>query len=66
MFIAVINGELQRENKLISYEREFNILENDTVYHCDRLSRSRVIKHYSRVRESPNENLLTSEIFGNL
>ena len=28
-FFPLIKGELQRENKLISYEREFKMLEND-------------------------------------
>ena len=36
------------------------------VYHWNRSRRSRVIKLWSRVRESPNGNLLTSGIFGNL
>ena len=27
--VAMIKGELQRENKLISYERTFKMLEND-------------------------------------
>ena len=38
-----IKGELQRESKLISYERAFNMLDNGYVYHSNRSSRSRVI-----------------------
>ena len=29
ILITIIKGELQRENKLISYERVFKMLEND-------------------------------------
>ena len=61
-----IKEELQRENKLISYERAFKMLENDMFITGVGQTVSRVIKLLSRVRESPKGNLLTSEIFGNL
>ena len=42
--VQILKGELQRENKLISYERAFKMLENEYVYRWNRSSRSRVIK----------------------
>ena len=40
----LLKEELQRENKVISYERVFKMMENVYVYHRNRSSRSRVIK----------------------
>ena len=64
-----LKGELQRENKLISYERAFKMLENDV---CITVIGQAVLELLSFkvgsswVKESPNGDLLQnfSEIFG--
>ena len=61
-----INGELQRENKSISYERAFKMLENDM--YIVGIGQA-VLELLSLQIESGNHqkgNHLTSEIFGHL
>ena len=57
----IVKGELQRENKLISYERAFKMLEND-MYIAE--IGQVVLELLSFKFESGN--LLASEIFGHL
>ena len=61
-----LKGELQRENKLISYERAFKMPENDM--YIAGIGQA-VLELLSFKVESGNHqrgNLLTSEIFGHL
>ena len=64
--IKSIKGELQRENKLISYERAFKMFENDMYITVI----GQAVLELSSLKvgsgESPNGNLFTSEIFGNM
>ena len=59
-----VKGEPQRENKLISYERAFKMLEND-IYIA---GIGQAVLELLSFRESPEGNLLQkfSDIFGNM
>ena len=57
---------MQGEIKSISYERAVKMLENDMCITVIGQAVLELLSHKSRVTESPNGNLLTSEIFGNL
>ena len=62
-----IKGELQRENKSVSYERAFKVLENDMfITGIGKAVLELLIKLSSWLKESPKGNLLTSEIFRHL
>ena len=56
-----LKGELQRENKLISYERAFKMLENDMYV----AGIGHAVFELLSFKFGPG-NLFTSEIFGNL
>ena len=59
-----IKGELQRENKLISYERAFKMLENDMYIAGIGQAVLELLSFKVESGKSPKGNLLTSEIFG--
>ena len=63
--MTTLKGELQRENKLISYEREFKMLEND-MYIAGIGQAVLELLSFKVGLGNHQKNLLTSEIFGHL
>ena len=59
-----VKGELQRENKLISYERAFKMLENDM--YIAGIGQAVLELLSFKIRPGNHQRILTSEIFGNL
>ena len=61
-FKSTIKGELERENKMISYEREFKRQENDMYI----TGIGPAVLELLSFQVEPKGNLLTSKIVGNL
>ena len=61
-----LKGELQRENKLISYERAFKMLENDMYITGTGRAILKLSTFKVELGNHQSENLLISEIVGNL